>query len=108
MATTTEIPGPSGDEERRGWYAFVDGGDYSQEVRDRLVDALLLAETNAFNALLPDGWSWYPDAEQIFLPADDNTEAPDFGELRREACAAVQARYEEIETAVLAETGKEN
>lgn len=106
MPTTTEVHGPNGDKARNGWYDFINGGDYPPDVQDRLVDALLLAETNEFNSRLPDGWSWYPSTSMIIMPIDDSdgdTEEIDLDVLQREACEAVTARYEEVEAAVLAE-----
>lgn len=64
-----------------------------------LAEALLHEEMNELNALLPEGWSWYPAISKIIRPVNDHADDLDLDELLRVACEAVQARFEDIESA---------
>jgi hypothetical protein len=102
MTTTTTIPGPSGDKELNGWYAYINGGDYPDTLQKELAETLLHEEMNEFNALLPENWTWFPSTSEIILPFDhEDTEEMDHNELLRQASAAVIARFAEIEVKAL-------
>lgn len=101
--TTTTIHGPNGTTELNGWYDFINGADYTDAQQKELAETLLHEQANELNALLPDGWTWYPSTSEIIVPVDDEAdEELDLDELVREASEAVQARYEEIEAAAFA------
>jgi hypothetical protein len=103
MTTTTTIPGPSGDKELNGWYAYLGDGGYTDAQSDALAERLLHEQMTEFDALLPEGWTWSPAASQIVLPADQRYDAAemDRNELLEQASAAVIARFEKIVAEVL-------
>lgn len=103
MTTTTTIPGPSRDKELKGWVAYLGGGGYTDAQAGALAEKLLIEEMGEFNALLPDEWSWHPAVSEIVLPLDQRDAGRmDCVELLRQASEAVIARFEGIETEILA------
>src|SRR5690606_39308308 len=80
-----------------GWYGYINGGCYTNEQADALVDALLDAMEREVDKLLPAGCHWYPTLAEIQGPITATLEGIDLDDLLEEAAEAVAERFEEIE-----------
>ncbi len=95
-----------------GWYAYINGGDYTQDQQEALASALMAAQKGEFDALLPGGCYWSPRASEVTGPVGTDLEAAlasastgrhesavdDAMEL---ACERVVARFDAIEREAL-------
>jgi hypothetical protein len=91
------------DEQQAGWFAFINNGEYTSEQQGALVAALMSAQNEAFDALLPERVSWQP--YRTILVYDEDAEVPDTEELKEHMEAAVRSvveRFEAIEAEALA------
>lgn len=99
MTTTTTRPAPGIEELNWGEYLYE--GDYTDNQRERLHNALIDALRAEVASRLPDGWAWYPYVSELLLPVTDRAVELDMGEILEQASEAVIARFEEIEAAAL-------
>jgi prevent-host-death family protein len=93
----------SSDKQTDGIYAYINGGDYSEEQQGKLVDAMMAALREEVDALLPEDVSWQPATSEFIHPVGD--ELPEHEEMREifeAAWSAVEARYGAIEAEALA------
>jgi hypothetical protein len=81
-----------------GWYGYVNSPEYTQEQQDALVVALLAAQRDAFDALLPADCHWYPTTSEIIGPLHASPlDSDDLSAWMEEAAAAAEERFPEIE-----------
>lgn len=83
-----------------GWYAYINGGDYATEEQELLVDALMEAQKDEVDALLPEHCYWSPATSQIIGPVDVEHDLAELDVLMQ-AAENVTKRYEEIERETL-------
>lgn len=88
-----------------GWLNYINNGEYSSAQESALVDALIDAQVEAFDALLPDGHHWLIHTSELQYPADDDTETGDLDALLEQSSEAVCARLPQIEAKALADLG---
>jgi hypothetical protein len=104
MTTTTQLACGSllsREEQAGGWYAYINGGDYAAEEQELLVDALMEAQKDEFDTLLPEHCYWFPATSQIIGPVDVEHDFDDLDEVMTQAAESVIERYEEIEREAL-------
>ena len=85
-----------------GWYGYINNGELTSEQESVLVKALIDAQVDEFEALLPEGHYWLIHTSELQYPVGDNTETGDLKALLEQASEAVCERFEEIETEALA------
>ncbi len=92
-----------------GIYGYINGGGYTPDQTVILADALFDAFRDEVSVLLPEGASWQPATSEFLVLCNSDggllVDLPDHDgmtELFGQAWAAVEARYEEIETSALA------
>lgn len=89
-------------EQIAGWYAYINNGEYTDEQQDKLADALMAAQVDAFNAMLPGDCFWHPHTSEITGPAAaDLSSLGSVDDAMREACAQVTAQFDAIESKAL-------
>lgn len=88
-----------------GWLNYINNGEYTSAQESALVDALIDAQVEAFDALLPDDHHWLIHTSELQYPADDDTETGDLETLLEQSSEAVCARLAEIEAKALADLG---
>ena len=88
-----------------GWLNFINNGEFTSAQESALVDALIEAQVEAFEALLPEGHYWSIHTSELQYPADDNTELGDLEALLKQSTEAVSSRLPEIEAKALADLG---
>jgi hypothetical protein len=86
-----------------GWYNTINNGELTSEQEGALVDALIDAQVEAFEALLPDSHYWLIDTSELQYPVGDDTELGDLKALLAQSAETVMARLPEIEAKVLAD-----
>jgi hypothetical protein len=95
-----------------GWFAFINAGGYTDEQQDALTNALMEAQRERFNSLLPDGCTWFPSTSEIIGPVDADVEAAletvapgrhsdPVDDVMAMVCEEIADRIEEIEQQVL-------
>jgi hypothetical protein len=100
------------DEQITGWSAYIDAGDYSDDQRTTLVAALMNAQREEFNALLPEGCVWFPRTSEVIGPVDTDLAAAladlqagqgddTLDDAMEMACERVIARFDLIEREAL-------
>ena len=88
-----------------GWHHFIKDGAYTDEERGALVEALMGAQVEELNKLLPEGCHWVPRLGEIHGPANATLGGIDLELALRAAADAVAARFEDIEAKVLGSHG---
>lgn len=88
-----------------GWLNHINNGEFTPEQESTLVDALIEAQVEEFEALLPDGHYWSIQTSELQHPADDDTEIGDMEVLLAQSSEAVCQRLAEIEAKALADLG---
>ncbi|MCT2594266.1 hypothetical protein LHJ74_30900 [Streptomyces sp. N2-109] len=83
-----------------GWYAFINSGEYTSEQQDALVKALLEAQVEAANRMLPDGHVWHHMVDELVYPVGDDNEL-DMCEILADATQEVIDSFEAIEARVI-------
>lgn len=86
------------------WHSYINIGSYTDEQQDALVGALMEAQVEEFNSLLPEGCYWFPHLGEIHGPTTATLEGIDLDEALKAAADAVAERFEEIETGALGVT----
>lgn len=93
----------SHDKQVDGIHAYINGGDYSDEQQDKLVDAMMAALREEVDELLPEDASWQPATSEFIHPVGgDLPEHEEMREIFEAAWSAVEARFGAIETEALA------
>ncbi|KUJ65433.1 hypothetical protein [Streptosporangium amethystogenes] len=85
-----------------GWYNTINNGELTSEQESALVDALIDAEVDAFEALLPESHYWLIDTSELQYPVGDAAVLGDLDALLKQAVETVMNRLPEIEARVLA------
>ncbi|MFF6903355.1 hypothetical protein [Streptomyces hydrogenans] len=86
-----------------GWYNTINTGELTNDQESALVDALIDAQVDAFEALLPDSHYWLIDTSELQYPVGDETELGNLKTLLDQATETVMERLPEIEAKVLAD-----
>jgi hypothetical protein len=88
-----------------GMLGYINNGEYSDEQQELLATALLDALREEVDERLPGDATWLPATSEFLVDIDEVDALPDredMGELFAQAWAAVEARFEAIETDALA------
>lgn len=84
------------------WYSHINNGERTPEQESAIVDALIEAQVEEFEARLPESHYWLIDTSELQYPADDDTEIGDLEEIRQQSVEAVCNRLPQIEAVALA------
>lgn len=93
----------SRDQVANNWYDHINNGERTPEQESAIVNALIDAQVEAFEALLPESYYWLIHTRELQYPAGDDTETGDLEALLARSVEAVCARLPEIETKALAD-----
>ena len=80
-----------------GWYSFINDESYTDEQRDALMDA----QVEELDSLLPEGCHWVPRLGEIHGPITATLGGIDLDEALKAASDAVAERFEQIEADTL-------
>ncbi|WP_405413957.1 hypothetical protein [Streptomyces rubiginosohelvolus] len=86
-----------------GWYDTINNGELTPDQQSAVVDALIEAEVEEFEALLPEGHYWAIRTNELQYPLGDTVDVGDLTALLEQAVEAVSARLPEIEAKALAD-----
>ncbi|QFG13278.1 hypothetical protein SEA_GILGAMESH_86 [Streptomyces phage Gilgamesh] len=84
------------------WYGHINNGERTAAQESAIVDALVDAQVEEFEARLPESHFWLIQTSELQYPADDDTEVGDLDEIRKQSVEAVCNRLPQIEAEALA------
>lgn len=88
-----------------GWYHYIKDGAYTNQQRDALVEALMGAQVEELNKLLPEGCYWLPRLGEIHGPTTATLDGIDLELALMAAADAVAEHFQKIEAKVLGSHG---